>query len=99
MFANLAENLIQAVNIVGSVFYGVVLALFLVAFFVKWVGGTAIFWSALTAQALVFVLYFSLPISYLWYNFIGCAACVGLSLVIQAALGSGGKPAPTLPVS
>jgi Na+/proline symporter len=99
LFANLAENLIQAVNIVGSVFYGVVLALFLVAFFVKWVGGTAIFWSALTAQALVFVLYFSLPISYLWYNFIGCAACVGLSLVIQAALGSGGKPAPTLPVS
>ena len=76
LFANLAENLIQAVNIVGSVFYGVVLALFLVAFFLRWVGGTAVFWAALAAQTLVFVLYFSLSISYLWYNFIGCAACV-----------------------
>ncbi len=94
LFANLAENLIQAVNIVGSVFYGVVLALFLVAFFLKRVGGTAIFWAALTAQALVFVLYFSLNISYLWYNFIGCAACVLLSLIFQAALGSTGKPGP-----
>ena len=86
LFANLAENLIQAVNIVGSVFYGVLLALFLVAFFLKRVGGTAIFWAALVAQTLVFALYFSLSISYLWYNFIGCAACVLLSLIIQAAL-------------
>jgi putative effector of murein hydrolase len=99
LFANLAENLIQAVNIVGSVFYGVVLALFLVAFFIRWVGGTAIFWAALVAQALVFVLYFSLNISYLWYNFIGCAACVLFSLLIQAVLGSTGKPAQTLPAS
>ena len=60
------------------------LALFLVAFFVRWVGSTAIFWAALAAQALVFVLYFSLSISYLWYNFIGCAACVLLSLLLQA---------------
>ncbi|HEY3762469.1 MAG TPA: sodium:solute symporter [Verrucomicrobiae bacterium] len=88
LFANLVENLIQAVNIVGSVFYGVMLALFLVAFFLKQVRGTAIFWAALVAQTLVFVLYFSLSISYLWYNFIGCAACVLLSLMIQAALGS-----------
>ena len=95
LFANLAENLIQAVNIVGSVFYGVVLALFLVAFFIRWVGGTAIFWAALVAQALVFVLYFSLTISYLWYNFIGCAACVLLSLIIQAALGANARSAKT----
>ena len=93
LFANLAENLIQAVNIVGSVFYGVVLALFLVAFFLKRVGGTAIFWSALLAQTLVFVLYFSLNISYLWYNFIGCAACVLLSLILQAMIGSNARPA------
>jgi len=97
LFANLVENLIQAVNIVGSVFYGVLLALFLVAFFVKRVGGTAVFWAALTAQMLIFVLYFLrhqfpiLDFSYLWYNFIGCAACVLLSLVIQAALGSKSK--------
>jgi Na+/proline symporter len=99
LFANLAENLIQAVNIVGSVFYGVVLALFLVAFFIRRVGGTAIFWAALSAQALVFILYFSLSISYLWYNFIGCAACVLFSLIIQAALGPTGKSEQTLPAS
>jgi len=93
LFANLAENLIQAVNIVGSVFYGVVLALFLVAFFIRRVGGTAIFWAALMAQALVFALYFSLNISYLWYNFIGCAACVLFSLLIQAGLGPNTGPA------
>jgi solute:Na+ symporter, SSS family len=96
LFANLVENLIQAVNIVGSVFYGVVLALFLVAFFIRRVGGTAIFWAALVAQTLVFVLYFSLSISYLWYNFIGCAACVLFSLLIQAALGPTNTPTGAL---
>jgi solute:Na+ symporter, SSS family len=63
------------------------------------VGGTAIFWAALVAQTLVFVLYFSLNISYLWYNFIGCAACVLLSLIIQAALGSTNRPVPAAPAS
>lgn len=87
LFANLEENLIQAVNIVGSVFYGVVLGLFLVAFFVRRVSGTAVFWAALVSQALVFILYFSLNISYLWYNFIGCVVCVLLSLALQTILG------------
>ena len=89
LFASLAENLIQAVNIVASVFYGVVLALFLVAFFLRWVHGTAVFWAAVAAQILVFALFSSLSISYLWYNLIGCAACVAFSLAIQAALGPG----------
>lgn len=89
LFANLTENLIQAVNIVGSLFYGVMLALFLVAFFLRRVGGTATFWGALAAQALVFVLYFTLSISYLWYNFIGCAACVLFALVLQSVFGWG----------
>jgi Na+/proline symporter len=99
LFANLAENLIQAQNIVGSIFYGVMLALFLVAFFLRWVGGTAVFWAAVVAQVLVFVLYAYLNISYLWYNVIGCAACVLFSLVLQAALGppagrAGAAPSP-----
>ncbi len=85
--ARLAENLIQAVNIIGSIFYGVMLGLFVVAFFVKRVGGTAVFWGALAAQALIFVLYFSLKISYLWYPLIGCAACVAFSLVLQTVMG------------
>lgn len=87
LFASMADNLIQAINIVGSLFYGVVLALFIVAFFLKHVGGTAVFWAAVAAQILVFVCHFFLQISYLWYNPIGCAACVLLSLVLQALLG------------
>lgn len=86
--AHLAENLIQAVNILGSIFYGVMLGLFVVAFFVRSVGGTAVFWAAVVAQLLIVVLFFSLTISYLWYPLIGCAACVLFGVVIQAAMGT-----------
>ncbi|HVU16712.1 MAG TPA: sodium:solute symporter [Candidatus Didemnitutus sp.] len=89
LFAHLVENLIQATNIVGSIFYGVVLGMFLTAFFCRRVGGTAVFWAALAGQILVFALYARLNISYLWYNVIGCAACMGLSLLLQLFL-----PAP-----
>ncbi|MFO1487126.1 MAG: sodium:solute symporter [Verrucomicrobiota bacterium] len=93
LFAGFSENLIEAINIIGSIFYGVVLGIFLVAFFLKHVGGTAVFWSAIAAQTLIFALYFlrhrfpALDFSYLWYNFIGCAACVVLSLCLQMVLG------------
>jgi uncharacterized sodium:solute symporter family permease YidK len=97
LFANLVENLIQAVNIVGSIFYGVVLAMFLVAFFLKWIGGTAIFWAAIIAQLLIFVLYARLQISYLWYNVIGCMACVMLSVIFQFAFGSSPQTARESP--
>lgn len=88
---HLAENLIQAVNILGSIFYGVLLGLFVVAFFVRHVGGTAVFWAAVAAQILVFVLFYKLTISYLWYPLIGCAACVVLSLALQSMLGGDKK--------
>jgi solute:Na+ symporter, SSS family len=90
LYAHLVENLIQAVNILGSIFYGVMLGLFVVAFFIRRVGGTAVFWSALVSQMLVFFLYFNLTISYLWYPLIGCAACVFLSIVLQTFLKSVG---------
>jgi len=86
LFASLAENLIQATNIIGSVFYGVVLGIFLLAFFFKQIGGTAVFWAALAAQTLVLVFYFTLSISYLWYNVIGCAACMLLGFILQSFL-------------
>jgi len=92
LFASFAENLIEALNIIASIFYGVVLGIFLVAFFLKHVRGTAVFYSALTAQALVIVMYFSLSISYLWYNVIGCASCIIFSLILQAVLGGGERP-------
>jgi Na+/proline symporter len=87
LFASMTENLIQAANILGSLFYGVMLGLFLVAFFLRWIGGTAVFWGALAAEALVLALHFSHAISYLWYNPIGCAACVVISILLQAASG------------
>ncbi|MBS1993817.1 MAG: sodium:solute symporter [Cyanobacteria bacterium SZAS LIN-3] len=87
LFAHLSENLIQAVNILGSIFYGVMLGIFLAAFFIKRIGGTAIFWAALTAQMLVFVLYFTQTISYLWYPLIGCAACIVIGLILQGTIG------------
>jgi hypothetical protein len=52
------------------------------------VGGTAVFWGALAAQTLIFVLFAKLTISYLWYPLIGCAACVGFSLIIQTTRGA-----------
>ena len=88
LFAGFSENLIEAINILGSIFYGVVLGIFLVAFFLKNVGGSAVFWAAIAAQTLVIVLYNTLSIAYLWYNLIGCAACMVFSLVLQAVLKS-----------
>jgi SSS family solute:Na+ symporter len=95
LYAHLVENLIQAVNILGSIFYGVMLGLFVVAFFIRRVGGTAVFWSALVSQTLVFVLYFTLTISYLWYPLIGCAACVILSVVLQTFFNGAGQTSKT----
>ena len=86
VYANLVENIVQAANIVGSLFYGAVLGLFLLAFFAPGVRGTAAFWGAVAAQALVLVLYHYLDISYLWYNLIGPVLCVAFSLVIQAGM-------------
>jgi SSS family solute:Na+ symporter len=91
LYAHLVENLIQAVNILGSIFYGVMLGLFVVAFFLRRVGGTAVFWAALVSQTLVFVLYFNLTISYLWYPLIGCTACVVLSILLQTFLHNVGQ--------
>jgi SSS family solute:Na+ symporter len=53
-----------------------------------------VFWAAVAAQALVFALYFSLTISYLWYNLIGCAACMGFSMILQALLGGRDRAEP-----
>lgn len=89
LVANLVENLIEAVNIVGSIFYGVVLGIFLVAFFLRRIGGTAVFWAAIAAQTIVLVCKFApdITISYLWFNLIGCAGTVVISLILHTVLG------------
>ena len=88
LFANLSENLIQATNILGSIFYGVILGIFLGAFFFKKIKGTAIFFGAVLAQLVVFICYFRLgeTITYLWYNVIGCALCLAFAGGLQAIL-------------
>jgi Na+/proline symporter len=82
-FASLLENLIELVNIVGSIFYGSILGIFLVAFYIKYVKGNAIFLSAIISQSIVIFLFVITPIGYLWYNVIGCVLVVIISLLIQ----------------
>lgn len=85
LFARLVENLIEAVNILGSVFYGTILGIFLTAFFLKFVKAKSVLIAAILAQATVFILFFSkqIDISYLWYNLIGCALVFFGALIIQ----------------
>lgn len=85
MLANQAENLIQFVNIVGSLFYGTILGIFLVAFYLKKVRGTAVFYAALLGEACVLGCYFFFydEIAFLYYNIIGCVIVVITALVLH----------------
>jgi SSS family transporter len=86
LFAARLENLIQAVNILGSLFYGTILGVFVVAFFMKSIGSKAVFWAAVLTQALTFVLFFTTDIAYLWYNIISCALVMLLAVVGQRVM-------------
>ncbi|MFI0430785.1 sodium:solute symporter [Mariniflexile sp. HMF6888] len=86
--ANLAENLIQLVNIIGSIFYGNVLGIFLLAFFFKFVKGHAVFIAAIFTQFIVFALYFLdlyqyINLPFLWLNFVGCAIVITMACIFQ----------------
>ena len=80
---NLFENLIQLVNIIGSVFYGTILGIFLVAIFIKKVKGKAVFWSALISELIIIILFSKDIVSFLWLNVIGTTLTIFLSLIIQ----------------
>lgn len=91
-YASLFENLIQAVNLLGSLFYGTILGIFIVGFFMKWIKGQAVFIAALLSQALILLVHFFngigvwgfyWDIGFLWYNAIGCLAVVTFSSVLQ----------------
>lgn len=98
LFVSFAENLIEALNIVASIFYPALLGVFVVAFFLKHVKGSAVFWAAIAAQIVVLVIFFfgkaypAWEIGYLWLNPIGCAACVLFSLGLQAVMPLEMKP-------
>lgn len=81
--ANLFDNLIQLVNIIGSIFYGNVLGIFLLAFFIKYVRGNAVFIAALITQVIVIYGWWFDWMPYLWLNLFGCAVVIGLALIIE----------------
>jgi solute:Na+ symporter, SSS family len=91
----LFDNLVEAVNIVGSIFYGTILGLFVVAFFVKYVRATAVLVGGFVAESLVVTLYFTSDLGFLWFNVIGCATVVVVSTIVQALLPTSTKETPS----
>ncbi len=85
-FANALGSLVEAVNILGSLFYGTMLGIFLLAFYVKRVGGTAAFVGAFLGEAVVLWFFAFSDISWLWYNVVGCVTVVVSALVLEAIL-------------
>ena len=87
-FFYLADNLIQLVNIIGSIFYGNILGIFLLAFFFKYVKGNAVFISALITQVIILSLYLLneyeyINLPYLWLNFVGCFLAIIIAMLID----------------
>jgi len=72
MFASKLGSLIEAVNILGSLFYGTILGIFMVAFYMKKIGAKAVFWAAIFTEGAVIGIYIADVISFLWLNVIGC---------------------------
>lgn len=83
MFASQLGSLIEAVNVLGSLFYGTILGIFLVAFYMKRVGGKAVFYAAIVTEVLVIAIYISDVISFLWLNVIGCLLVLIIARIIQ----------------
>jgi Na+/proline symporter len=81
--ANLFDNLIQLVNIIGSIFYGNVLGIFLLAFFIKYVRGNAVFIAAVITQIIIILVFILDWLPYLWLNLLGCVLVMGIAILIQ----------------
>ncbi len=85
-FANQLGSLIEAVNILGSLFYGTILGIFLVAFYLKRIGGTSTFVAALIAEAIVLLLFAFTDIPFLWFNLVGCILVVIFAVLLHPFL-------------
>jgi Na+/proline symporter len=83
LYASKLGNLLEAVNILGSLFYGTILGIFLVAFYIKRVGGNAVFIAAIITEIIVFAAYYYDVMAYLWLNLLGCVLVIIFGLVIQ----------------
>jgi solute:Na+ symporter, SSS family len=87
-FASALGSLVEAVNILGSLFYGTMLGIFLLAFYIRWVGGTAVFVAAFVGEAVVLYFFAFTDVSWLWYNVFACGAVVLSALVLQWIIAS-----------
>lgn len=86
LFANRLGSLIEAVNILGSLFYGAILGIFLIAFYFKRIGGHATFAAAIVAELSVLACHFFTDIPYLWFNVIGCVVLIALAHILNPIL-------------
>ena len=84
--ANLFDNLIQLVNIIGSIFYGNVLGIFLLAFFIKFVSSRAVFIAAIITQIIIIYIWWIDLMPYLWLNLAGCAIVMAIAIVLEKAI-------------
>ncbi len=85
-FGTLFENLIQFVNIIGSVFYGTILGIFLLAFYFKKIKANAAFYAAIISETIVIIIFFQDMVGYLWLNAIGCTLVIGISHILSMIL-------------
>ncbi len=83
LVGNLFENLIQLVNIIGSLFYGTILGVFLIAIFIKTIRANAVFYSAILSEILVLVIFSQEWVSFLWLNVIGAVLTVLTAIILQ----------------
>lgn len=83
VFGRLFENLIQYVNIIGSLFYGTILGIFLVAFYFKKIGGKSVVLAAIVSECIVLVLFATTDTSFLWFNLIGCANVIVIGSLLE----------------
>ncbi len=90
-FANLFDNLIQLVNIIGSIFYGNVLGIFLLAFFINYVKSNAVFTAAIITQFIIILLWYLDVMPYLWLNLAGCFLVMAIAFLLQSIIHSPGK--------
>jgi len=83
LYASKLGNLLEAVNILGSLFYGTILGIFIVAFYVKRAGGRAVLTAAILTEILVVSLWWFDVMAFLWLNLVGCLGVVMFALIFQ----------------
>ncbi|MCA5006675.1 sodium:solute symporter family transporter [Sphingobacterium bovistauri] len=92
IFANKLGNLLEAVNILGSLFYGTILGIFLVAFYFKSIHGNAVFWAAICTEAIIVYIWMLDVVAFLWLNLIGCILVILFGYLFKSILPKKNKP-------